>query len=209
MLFNDFSLRAPETPQLVRGGVILRAPQLSDHAEWAALRMASRAHLTAWEPDWTDEEVGEAHFRKRVKAGWRAFGRAQGAPFLVFERDSGLMVGGATLSNVRRGAARSGVLGYWIGEAHTRRGHATSAVSALLEYAFGPFGLHRVEAACQPENEVSKHLLAHLGFEQEGYARQYLFINGCWRDHLLYARLAPDDAVDVAETPLELAETSR
>ena len=41
-----------------------------------------------------------------------------------------------------------------------------------------------------PADDVSdRALLARTGFEQEGYARQYLCIAGKWQDHLLFAIL--------------------
>ena len=65
----------------------------------------------------------------------------------------------------------------------------TAAVRALLPFAFGALRLHRVEAACIPSNAASVRLLEKTGFTREGYAREYLCINGIWQDHLLYARL--------------------
>jgi ribosomal-protein-alanine N-acetyltransferase len=58
--------------------------------------------------------------------------------------------------------------------------------------AFQDFGLHRVEAACIPENTPSRALLDKFGFRQVGLARQYLRINGSWRDHVLH-ELQVDD----------------
>jgi ribosomal-protein-alanine N-acetyltransferase len=67
-----------------------------------------------------------------------------------------------------------------------------AAVEAALDYAFGELGLNRIEAACQPGNAASRALLAKASFREEGLAREYLFINGGWRDHVLCARLAKD-----------------
>jgi ribosomal-protein-alanine N-acetyltransferase len=68
----------------------------------------------------------------------------------------------------------------------------TAAVRALIPFAFGAIRLHRLEAACIPTNATSMRLLEKTGFQREGYARQYLCINGSWQDHVLYARLATD-----------------
>lgn len=51
------------------------------------------------------------------------------------------------------------------------------------------FGLHRIMANYCPENVRSGKLLARLGFEQEGLARDYLYLNGRWRDHILTSRI--------------------
>ena len=112
-----------------------------------------------------------------------------GYSWLLFRRGDGALLGGITLSNVRRGVAQSGSLGYWIGEPHARRGYMTEALQLLLPHAFDHIGLHRIEAACLPHNTASRGLLTKLGFVEEGYARQYLRINGSWQDHVLYGLL--------------------
>jgi ribosomal-protein-alanine N-acetyltransferase len=68
----------------------------------------------------------------------------------------------------------------------------TAAVNAIVPFAFGTLKLHRVEAACIPANLASVRLLEKAGFTREGFARQYLCINGKWQDHLLFARLKDD-----------------
>ena len=78
-------------------------------------------------------------------------------------------------------------LGYWAGEMYAGQGYITAAVRAVVRYAFEDLELHRVEAACQPDNIASRRVLEKAGFEHEGMARAYLKINGAWRDHLLFA----------------------
>ncbi len=85
------------------------------------------------------------------------------------------------------------MLGYSIDAAHEGRGLMHEALTAALADAFGPrVGLHRVQANVRPENTRSLHLLARLGFGIEGVAKEYLFIDGAWRDHVLTALRAPD-----------------
>jgi ribosomal-protein-alanine N-acetyltransferase len=69
---------------------------------------------------------------------------------------------------------------------HAGHGYTTAAVRAVVRYAFEDLDLHRVEAACQPDNIASRRVLEKCGFTQEGIARAYLKINGQWRDHLLF-----------------------
>jgi ribosomal-protein-alanine N-acetyltransferase len=71
----------------------------------------------------------------------------------------------------------------------------TRGVKALVPAAFDLLRLHRIEAACIPTNIASVKLLEKTGFRREGYARQYLCINGIWQDHLLYAQLRSDPRV--------------
>jgi ribosomal-protein-alanine N-acetyltransferase len=94
-----------------------------------------------------------------------------------------------TLANIRRGVAQAGSLGYWMGRPFARCGYMTAAVRAVIPFAFATLRLHRLEAACIPTNVGSIRLLENTGFVREGYARDYLCINGIWQDHLLYGRL--------------------
>jgi ribosomal-protein-alanine N-acetyltransferase len=192
LLTFDFGRVAPKPPLIAAGAIYLRAPEGDDHAAWARLREASRTHLTRWEPDWENKDATADAFRLRLKSYDRQFRSRAGAAFHVFQRDGDRLIGGVTLSDIRRHAAQSATIGYWIGAAFLRRGFGLAAVEAALGYAFGELGLNRVEAACQPGNAASRALLTKAGFTEEGLAREYLFINGAWRDHVLYARLARD-----------------
>jgi ribosomal-protein-alanine N-acetyltransferase len=179
-----------EQPPLIEGtGVFLRAPQTGDFAEWAALREASRAFLTPWEPTWPADDLTRSAFRRRLRRYAEDQRSDQAYAFFLFRSSDDTLVGGLTLANLRRGVAQAGSLGYWIGASHAGRGYMTAAVSALIPYAFATLRLHRLEAACIPTNAASVSLLEKTGFVREGYAREYLCINGLWQDHLLYARL--------------------
>ena len=62
----------------------------------------------------------------------------------------------------------------------------------MIELAFGPWGLHRLEAGTLVDNVASQRVLRRNGFEQFGLAPRYLHINGEWRDHVLFQRLNED-----------------
>jgi [ribosomal protein S5]-alanine N-acetyltransferase len=173
-------------------GVYLRAPQMADFAEWAEIREASRTFLTPWEPTWLHDDLTRAAFRRRLKRYAEDLRTDQAYPFFLFAKTDNALVGGLTLANVRRGVAQAGSLGYWMGEAYARQGFMTAAVQALIPFAFGALRLHRLEAACIPSNIASVRLLEKTGFTREGFAREYLCINGVWQDHLLYALLKTD-----------------
>jgi ribosomal-protein-alanine N-acetyltransferase len=180
---------ADPSPSVVGEGVILRAPQATDHAEWAALRELSRDFLTPWEPIWPADDLSRSAFRRRIRRYTEDLRTDQSYAFLIFRSNDGRMVGGLTLANVRRGVAQAGSLGYWMGFPYARQGYMTAAVRAVIPFAFSTLRLHRLEAACIPTNSASIRLLENTGFVREGYAREYLCINGIWQDHLLYGRL--------------------
>lgn len=182
-----------ETLSVIEGReVTLRAPHMGDYPEWASLREASRAFLTPWEPIWPADDLTRAAFRRRLRRYAEDLRADQSYALFVFRHGDGALVGGLTLANVRRGVAQAGSLGYWIGQPYARRGYMLAAVCALIPFAFDSLRLHRLEAACIPTNEASIGLLHKSGFQREGYAREYLCINGIWQDHLLFARLKDD-----------------
>jgi len=192
MAFFRSTSRFDAPPDIDGAGVYLRAPQMADFSEWAALREQSRAFLAPWEPEWPADDLTRGAFRNRLRRYASEAQEDSGYSFLIFRAGDQVLLGGVTLSNVRRGVAQSANLGYWIGARHARRGYMSAAVAALVPFAHGQLRLRRVEAACLPENAVSVRLLEKLGFKREGYARQYLCIAGKWQDHLLYARLSSD-----------------
>ena len=165
---------------------------MSDHAEWSELRMKSREFLQPWEPTWPADDLSKSAFRRRLAAYARDIDLDQAYPFFVLRQKDDALLGGVTLSNVRRGVAQMGSIGYWIGQPYVRRGHMLAAVRTVAPFAFQRLGLHRLEAACIPENVASRELLLKAGFRLEGEARAYLKINGVWRDHLLFGMLTGD-----------------
>lgn len=180
------------TPAIGGDGVVLRVPQMSDCSEWAALRESSRDFLTPWEPIWPGDDLTRASFRRRIKRYSEDHRNDLAYSFFIFRKPDDALIGGLTLANIRRGCAQSGSLGYWIGAPYARQGFMTAAVNVIVPFAFGTLRLHRIEAACIPTNVASVRLLEKTGFKREGFARQYLCINGVWQDHWLYARLKDD-----------------
>ncbi len=175
---------------VIRGqSVYLRYPRIADYPVWARLRSESREFLTPWEPVWADDELTRGAFRRRIKRYQKETRLDSAYVFFVLRESDGVLLGGCTLSNVRRGVTQCCTLGYWIGAKFARHGYMTSAVKALIPFVFKTLGLHRIEAACLTDNEPSKNLLTRTGFRQEGLARRYLLINGEWADHLLFALL--------------------
>jgi len=181
-----------QLPVITGKGVVLRAPQMSDYADWAALRELSREFLTPWEPTWPTDDLTRSAFRRRIKRYYEDQRGDIAYPFFIFRKSDSALLGGLTLANVRRGCAQACSLGYWMGVSWANQGYMTAAVRAVIPFAFSTLRLHRVEAACIPANIASIRLLEKCGFRQEGIARQYLCINGIWQDHLLYAQLSDD-----------------
>jgi ribosomal-protein-alanine N-acetyltransferase len=155
--------------------------------------VANRDWLAPWEPSsvlpWAVRHT-PASYRGMRRAVARRARSGTSLPFVV--RVEGRLAGQITVDNVVRGAMRSGHLGYWVDRAVAGRGMASLAVALVCDHAFGPVGLHRLQADIRPENTRSQRLVERLGFRREGLLRRYLDIDGDWRDHYTYALLAED-----------------
>lgn len=181
-----------ETPALKGKRISLRLPEVSDYQEWAALRGASRAFLEPWEPRWALNELERSAWRRRLNRYRADFANGNAMAFFIFENASGKLVGGITLGNIRYGVAQNAQIGYWIGEDYAGRGLMFEALLLVCDHAFDTLRLHRIEAACIPDNSRSIRVLEKAGFRREGLLRSYLRINGDWHDHYLYALIAQD-----------------
>ena len=185
------SIRTPETaaPSIVKppGGigedpVYLVHPDETAADEFLATMRRSRALHHPWiQPPVTD-------------AGFRAYlarmARDDHAGFLVRRRDNQALAGVVNVNNIVHGAFLSGSLGYYAADGQARRGYLSAGLGQVLRIAFGPLGLHRLEANIQPANGPSIALVRRLGFRREGFSPAYLFIDGGWRDHERWALVA-------------------
>src|SRR5690606_13800604 len=106
----------------------------------------------------------------------------------------GALVGRVSITHLEWGAMRGGALGYWVDEGHAGRGITPRAVAMLARYGFR-LGLHRLEIAMRPENAASLRVAQKLGFREEGMRLSYLYIDGEWRDHRVFALTADEPRV--------------
>lgn len=168
--------------------LLLRLPLMADYEDWYALRHSSRDFLRPFEPRWTEADLGRRVFAQRVRRAREEAEEGTDYSFFIFlttGRDEAL-VGGITLSNVRRRAAQFVNLGYWMGQPFAGQGLMTEAVASTLPFVFDTLDLHRIHAAFLPGNTASRRVLEKNGFVEEGFAEKYLQINGRWEDHVLF-----------------------
>jgi len=166
--------------------VLLRYPRMADFEAWKDLREISRRYIEPWEPTWSDDEFSRRNFRLRVNIYNERAIKDEGYSYFIFDKMNGALVGGLTLSHIRRGVSQSATLGYWMGEPYAGKGFMKDAVLALADASRTRLNFHRIEAACIPRNERSRCLLLACGFQPEGYAKAYVKIAGQWEDHLLF-----------------------
>ncbi len=154
----------------------------------------NRAHFAPWDPPRPAGIETTAYWERQLEQAEAEFDEARAARFVVFERAAvaPVLIGRVNFTQIFRGPFQSCVLGYQIDHAFEGKGLMREALGACIEFVFRNFRLHRIQAGFRPENERSARLLARLGFQCIGIARDYLFIDGAWRDHVLMALTNPD-----------------
>jgi ribosomal-protein-alanine N-acetyltransferase len=160
----------------------------------AAFYRRNRDHLRPWEPARPEAFFTDMFWRAQLAHSRREFADGTSLRMQIVRRDdpSDEVIGVCTLSNVVRGVFQACHLGYALSVDALGAGLMTEAVGSVVDYAFAGMALNRVMANYMPENERSGRVLRRLGFVVEGYARDYILINGRWRDHILTSKVNPE-----------------
>jgi [ribosomal protein S5]-alanine N-acetyltransferase len=150
-------------------------------------------HLAPWEPTPPPASDTEAFWRERLEQAAEESSRGRHIRFHLFESNAptARVLGAIGLSNIVRGVFECAYLGFSLDGARQGEGLMREALEAVIGFAWAPLNLHRIEANYQPHNVRSGALLRRLGFQPTGFARDYLFIAGAWRDHVQTAILNP------------------
>lgn len=169
--------------------LLLRAPSVALAAAVCDYQRRNSAHFAPWDPPYPPDFLELEATALRLAQGEAAF--AAGTTWRYWfslKEEPERIVGQAQLSQPSRGPFQNVILGYSLDQAAQGQGLMREALQAVIEHAFSPsVHLHRIQANVRPENGRSVALLQRLAFEDEGLAREYLFINGAWRDHSMFA----------------------
>jgi ribosomal-protein-alanine N-acetyltransferase len=185
------------TTRLLTPRLVLRPPRTGDVAEIRRVLRANHEHLRPWNPAPPPGEDPSSitEVSKSVVRHRRDWKHGAGFVFMASPRErEARIVAKVALNGIMRGAMHGAYLGYWIAEDSQGQGLVTEAIAAVLDFAFGMAGLHRIQAAIMPSNARSLRVIEKLGFRREGYAVRYLQIAGKWEDHILFARTREEHA---------------
>lgn len=193
---SDLNLLVPmELPRLITHRLVVRVATVADVPEIVRYVNSNAAFLQPWEPLRPPSYFTPDYWRGQIARDADDYARDRGVRLFLFDRAGGdrEVIGVATFGNIVRGAAQYCTLGYAVAEAAQGRGLMREALGdGALPFVFHHLRLHRVQANYIPRNERSGGLLRRLGFVVEGYARDYLLINGRWEDHILTSLTNPD-----------------
>lgn len=143
------------------------------------------------EPPWT-REVAQQQITRRM--GRKHIGASDQALALVVEHD-GSVIGDVGLWPTDEWL-RTAELGWAFHPAAQGKGYATEAVLALIDLAFGHYGMHRVKAQLDARNTASARVCERLGMSREAHLRRDWWSKGEWSDTLVYGMLAGESARD-------------
>ncbi len=162
---------------------------VNDRDAWrmADYYSGNRDYLTPWEPIRDQSYFQPSGWQTRLSIMTEQQRQGSAYYFILLDPSEQEVMGVANFSNVVRGCFYACYLGYSLGEKWQGQGLMQEALQAAIRYMQRQHKIHRIMANYMPRNQRSGNLLARLGFEKEGHARQYLLINGVWEDHVLTA----------------------
>jgi ribosomal-protein-alanine N-acetyltransferase len=184
---------ADDTPEIMTERLRLWMPGPSDAGLMLAYFQENRDHLARWSPPTPSDFHTRSYWERRLEANRGELATDRSLRLSVSWRDDELrrVIGTIGLTEIQRGPFHACHCGYGLDQRHMGRGVMTETLRAVCDYGFVTMSLHRIEANYMPTNERSGQVLRRAGFVIEGYARDYLFINGAWRDHVLTSRTNP------------------
>lgn len=173
-------------PLIKSARTILRLADRDDVSAIVRYYIENRSHLAPFEPLKTSDFYTENYWYNELKERFNDFTTDRSVELFLFKRENPrAIVGAVNFTNFVGGAFQCCTLGYSLAEIEQGNGYMTEALKVAIRYVFSEWNLHRITAAYLPHNVPSARLLKRLGFVVEGYAYDYLLINGQWQDHIL------------------------
>lgn len=173
--------------RLVTDRMVVRLVYERDAWRLADYYAENRHFLKPWEPSRDESYYSHSGWQARLAMMEEMHQQQSAFYFALMDADEKEILGIANYSNVVRGAFNACYLGYSLSDKSQGQGLMFEALTATTRYMLRAQSLHRIMANYMPHNQRSGDLLARLGFEKEGYAKDYLLIDGQWQDHVLTA----------------------
>lgn len=164
---------------------ILRLPHLDEDATMAQFASENREYLAPFEPLSSNHYYSQEYWHNKILQIQKDFQADSSCCLNLYLKETGQLIGMVNYSNIIRGAFYSCFLGFKIAEPMQGKGLMTEAMKASISYVFDTLNLHRISANYMPRNERSARVLEKCGFQKEGVAEDYLYINEKWEQHVL------------------------
>lgn len=160
--------------------------------ETVTLRTVEEADIPLLQHARSDPEIRTAltftlpHSRQRVQSFFETVVVEDDSSVNLIVDVDGESAGEANLFNIEQ---RRGELAYWLLPEFRGNGHASEAVSLLIDHGFDALELHRIYAQTLESNAASQGFLESLGFTLEGQFREHHFMEGRRQDTYYYGLL--------------------
>lgn len=183
-----FNKNSMEKDLEIKGkNIKIRALTPGDAEEVLDYHLRNREFLRRFEPS-RDESFYTLDSQKTtLTESYKQFLRGNGVNFGIY--NSNKLVGKIRISNIVMGVFKNAFIGYSLDEVQQGKGYMKEAVKLVVEYAFEELELHRIEATTLIDNEKSQRVLISAGFKELGVSEEYLYINGEWRDHMVFYKV--------------------
>lgn len=183
------------TPQQVfeqDGDITIRTAEPTDGKLISDYFISNREHLKPWEPSREDAFYTQAGWTQRLIKLNELHRMGLGYYLLILDTHSGEMLGTISFSNMSRFPFHACNVGYSLGKNAQGKGAMSRGLKLAVKYMFSVQNIHRIMASYMPRNHRSEAVLQRLGFEREGFAKDYLLIDGQWEDHNLTSLINPN-----------------
>ena len=147
----------------------------------------NHSFLNEWEPKRTKDFYTLSYQKRQLNNEYIMFKENKLVRFCIFKKEDNKIIGNVCYSNIIMGNFKSCFLGYKLDKDEINKGYMTEAVKKTVQIMFEDFNLHRIEVNVVPRNIRSLKVMEKLEFEQEGFSKRYLEINGVWEDHIHFA----------------------
>ncbi|MBK5243295.1 GNAT family protein [Clostridium sp.] len=185
LVFNRNSIKRDLS---IKGrNIKIQALTQGDAEEVLDFQLRNREFLRRFEPSRDESFYTLDNQKHNLRESYKQFLNGNGINFGIYKDSK--FIGKIRISNIVMGVFKSAFIGYSIDEKEQGNGYMKEAVKLVLEYAFEELELHRIEATTLIDNEKSQRVLRSCGFKELGISEEYLYINGSWRDHMVFYKV--------------------
>lgn len=153
-----------------------------------ALHNNNKKHFSLGSPQNVLEQTSPLFWKNKLSAEKLLFAKDMQYNFYGRLKENNQLICHVQVSNIIRGIFQAAHLGYKIDKEYQGKSLMFEALERIISYLFEDLNLHRLMANYQPQNKRSGHILERLEFVEEGYAKNYLFLDGAWKDHILTSK---------------------
>ncbi|HTL88671.1 MAG TPA: GNAT family N-acetyltransferase [Leptolyngbya sp.] len=174
-----------QTPVLLTSRLIIRLLQQNDTNAIVEYYCENRSFLEPFEPFRPINFYTRDFWSQQIEKSIIEFSYDRSLRLFLFKKsEPRKIIGAVNFTNISQGILHSCSLGYSLAENEQGNGYMNEALEVAIQFVFNDLNLHRIAANYMPHNRRSANVLRKLGFTIEGYARDYLLINGRWEDHI-------------------------